>query len=152
MSASLDPTPVYDAMLADLVARAREGDAATGVLATAATLHEPGPGGTCRGCGLPTPCPTASLLDRSVDLDEARLEARRLLLARAVETAATGAAAPAVAPAALPAAGPQEPPGVGLDEDEERPTPVLPSAAELFAPNPGTARALDALLGGPTRR
>jgi hypothetical protein len=151
VSASLDPTPLYDAMLADLVARAREGDAATGALATAATLHEPGPGGSCRGCGLPSPCPTAALLDGSADLAEARLEARRLLVARAVETAAT---APEFAPA------PQAPPVVPLDdlrrqgreEDEERPTPVLPSAAELFAPNPGTARALDALLGGPPRR
>lgn len=123
-------TPVYDAMLADLVSRARAGDLAAAPLQAAVALHEAGPAGTCRGCGLPAPCPTATLLDGSSDLDDARSEARRLLADRAVEN--TSDPAP--------------------DDAAERPTPVLPSAAELFAPNPGTARALDALLGGPPRR
>lgn len=125
----MSTTLLYDAMLAELVSRAREGDAAAGALSHAAALHEAGASGACRGCGLPAPCPTASLLDGEVDLDEALSAARRLLVAHAL---AVTAPAP-------------------VDDGPERPTPVLPSAAELFAPNPGTARALDALLAGPSR-
>lgn len=122
----MSSTPLYDAMVGDLVARARDGDVATGALSAAATLHRAGPGGACHGCGLDAPCPTAVLLDGTASLETAQSEARRLLAARA-------------------SAGPS----ADREEEPERPPPVLPSAAELFAPNPGTARALDALLGGP---
>ncbi len=61
-------------------------------------------------------------------------DARRQLIADAVVAATIQAAA------------------VVADEDAvERLPPPMPSVAELFAHNPGTSRALDALLGGASR-
>jgi hypothetical protein len=125
-------TPLYDGLLAERLAPLR----------AVAALHTGVPGERCSGCDLTAPCPTASVVAGTADLPSARAAVRRELVARAVAAAAAEAPTSAVADHPVAADVPLE------EEAPPRPAPVLPSAAELFAPNPGTSRALDALLGG----
>jgi hypothetical protein len=135
-------TPLYDGMLAGLLARAADGDRASSAMSATASLHVPDETGRCRGCGLDAPCPTTGVLQGQLEPATAAAEVRRRLVARAVSEAAA-------APAATVQH--QEQDQEQEQDEQTRPAPVLPPAAELFARNPGTARAIDALLGMPAR-
>jgi len=93
--------PVYDALLADTLAQAREAveraqsrarlaeqaadlalaqaraqlAAASGLPQAVAALHRDGTDGRCAGCGLAAPCPTARLVAGGLELDEAQADA-----------------------------------------------------------------------------
>jgi len=93
--------PVYDALLADTLAQAREAveraqsraglaeqaadlalaqaraqlAAASRVPQAVAALHRDGADGRCAGCGLAAPCPTARLVAGGLGLDEAQADA-----------------------------------------------------------------------------
>jgi len=92
---------VYDALLADTLAQAREAveraqsrarlaeqaadlalaqaraqlAAASGLPQAVAALHRDGTDGRCAGCGLAAPCPTARLVAGGLELDEAQADA-----------------------------------------------------------------------------
>ena len=127
-------TPLYDGLLGEALQRARAGDAAAARAGEVSLLHTAGPTGLCLGCGLTAPCPTTDLLAGASTLGAARAGAEQALLARVRATRPDGAEAGAEA---------------GADPDAPvRDLPVMPSAAELFAPNPAFGRALSLLLGG----
>ena len=144
-------TPLYDGLLAEALSRARAAEAAGARGAAAARLHTGGPTGRCLGCGLSSPCPTAALLDGSLTLQAALAVTEEALLALATaqqieRDRAVAVAIAAVAIAAVDGATPAtEPPAAG---DDARELPAMPSAAEIFAPNPAFNRALTVLLGG----
>lgn len=127
-------TPLYDGLLAEAFSRARSSEAAADRAADVAALHTSGPTGRCLGCGLTAPCPTTALLDGSLTLGAARSAAEQALLA-------------STPTASLPA---EEPTSAEQPETEGelRALPTMPSAADIFAPNPAFARALSVLLGG----
>ena len=145
-------TPLYDGLLAEALTRARSAEAAGARGAAAARLHTGGPTGRCLGCGLSSPCPTAALLDGSLTLRAALAASEEALRARATARQveldrAVAVAVAAVDGAAVDGASPatEEPPAPG---DGTRELPTMPSAAEIFAPNPAFNRALTVLLGG----
>lgn len=142
-------TPLYDGLLAEAFGRARSSEAAATRATAVALLHTGGAGGLCPGCGLPAPCPTASLIGGSLTV-EAALSAtqealvavatrQRLELEQAVRTAvaATGAAH-----------GESDGETQAGEPVVDRELPAMPSAADIFAPNPAFDRALSVLLGG----
>ena len=148
--AVITSTPLYDGLLAEAFSRAHASEAGAALATAVALLHAAGPDGRCLGCGQAAPCPTTGLL--------------------------TGALSPAAARAAvvvtLTAADPKrsEPDSSGSDrgdtdsDDPDRMSaderdgvtreagvaslPTMPSAADIFAPNPAFNRALSVLLGG----
>ena len=141
------PTPLYDGLLAEALGRARASERAASLAVAASLLHAAAPTGRCTGCGLPAPCPTTRLLIGEVSVDAAVGDARRLLVARALAEAAV---LPATAP---PLAHRVEPPARDSDSDSELDNdiagpPAMPSAEDIFAPNPAFGRALSVLLGG----
>ncbi len=141
------PTPLYDGLLAEALGRARASEHAASLAFAASLLHAAAPTGRCTGCGLPAPCPTTRLLIGEVSVDAAVGDARRLLVARALAEAAV---LPATAP---PPAHRVEPPAPDSDSDSELDNdiagpPAMPSAEDIFAPNPAFGRALSVLLGG----
>jgi hypothetical protein len=137
-------TPLYDALLGERLAPLR----------AVAALHDGDTGQPCPACGLGSPCPTSRVLAGELTAEQARAEARRERVARAVADAATASAASGPPTGVPGSTAVDDRTGDRTDplDDGVRSAPVLPSAAELFAPNPGTSRALDALLGGPARR
>ena len=157
------PTPLYDGLLAEALGRARASERAASLAFAASLLHAAAPTGRCTGCGLPAPCPTTRLLIGEVSVDAAVGDARRLLVARALVEAAV---LPATAP---PPAHRVEPPDSDNDNDSDSDSdsdseldsdsdseldndiagpPAMPSAEDIFAPNPAFGRALSVLLGG----
>ena len=169
-------TPLYDALLAEAFDRARASEHAASLAAAALHLHVAGPAGhpaLCLGCGLPAPCPTADLLLGTSSVQAAlvavaagldsRQQAHRSELdqavaavqAAAVQVATAQAAAVQVAAAqsaavqaaaAVPVADPLDADSQDL-ADEVRSLPAMPSAAEIFAPNPAFSRTLSLLFG-----
>ena len=124
-------TPIYDGLLAEAFDRARSAEAAAARAALVAALHTGGPTGRCLGCGLPAPCPTAGLLTGAMTLEQARAAAQ---LPAGTRAPGGGAEAESFAEAEA--------------EGQPLALPAMPSAADIFAPNPAFNRALSILLGG----
>ena len=155
------PTPLYDGLLAEALGRARASERAASLAFAASLLHAAAPTGRCTGCGLPAPCPTTRLLIGEVSVDAAVGDARRLLVARALaEAAVLPATAPPQAHRVEPADSDSDSDSDSeLDNDSDSDSdseldndiagpPAMPSAEDIFAPNPAFGRALSVLLGG----
>ena len=159
-------TPLYDALLAEAFGRARASEHAASLATAAKQLHVAGPAGQpsrCLGCGLPAPCPTADLLAGTSSVQAALVavaaeldslqQTHRSELDQAVaaaQAAAAEVAAVQVAAAVL-VADPLAADRLLADSqdltDEVRSLPAMPSAAEIFAPNPAFSRTLSLLFG-----
>ena len=133
--AVITSTPLYDGLLAEAFSRAHASEAGAALATAVALLHTSGADGRCLGCGQSAPCPTTGLL--------------------------TGALSPTAARAAVLRVAPGDSPDSNdrnRTNDDERDgvareagvasLPTMPSAADIFAPNPAFNRALSVLLGG----
>ena len=147
-------TPLYDGLLDEAFSRARAAEAAADRAVAAALLHSGGPTGRCLGCGLPSPCPTTALLAGALTVETARALTRQALLSTAAAQRATLDRAVLTAVATAQAAALERAAPVDSDDapadpgDAPRALPAMPSAADIFAPNPAFNRALSVLLGG----
>ena len=154
-------TPLYDALLAEAFGRARASEHAASLATAAKQLHVAGPAGQpsrCLGCGLPAPCPTADLLAGTSSVQAALVavaaeldslqQSHRSELDQAVAAAQVVAAQVAAVQVAAAVLDSDLLDADSQDlTDEVRSLPAMPSAAEIFAPNPAFSRTLSLLFG-----